>query len=84
MKHSICIALLCLLLLSACFGAAPAALDGYGEAGGALGAASSGAAFAASSGTVAGGGELRGVWVASVFNIDYPASATPDDQALRR
>ena len=28
-------------------------------------------------------GELRGVWLATVFNIDYPSRATTDDSVLR-
>ncbi len=27
--------------------------------------------------------EMRGVWIATVLNIDYPPSATPDDKFLR-
>jgi uncharacterized lipoprotein YddW (UPF0748 family) len=27
--------------------------------------------------------EMRGVWIATVLNIDYPPSATPDDRFLR-
>ncbi|MGE4549718.1 MAG: glycoside hydrolase family 10 protein [Intestinibacillus sp.] len=38
-------------------------------------------AFAA---TDASGQELRGVWVASVYNLDYPATATTDASNLRR
>ena len=29
-------------------------------------------------------GELRGIWVASVWNIDYPSTATANDAVLRR
>jgi len=29
-------------------------------------------------------GELRGIWVASVWNIDYPSAATANDATLRR
>ena len=38
-------------------------------------------AFAA--GTPSASEEMRGVWVSSVYNLDYPSSPTPDPDKLR-
>ena len=38
-------------------------------------------AFAA--GTPAASDEMRGVWVSTVYNLDYPSQATTDPAALR-
>ena len=39
-------------------------------------------AFAA--GTPSASGEMRGVWVSSVYNLDYPSSPTTDPDKLRQ